>query len=114
MSNFTFNGAAYRLIIPALNQSAPAPEPGDPGAWVHIPYGGNKFETDGTTLQTIWSPEGGIMIMSSADYATFNTLRRRFGTLTTPWGTFRARLARLNVVPYDDDTYRGTATWEWA
>jgi hypothetical protein len=112
--NFDYGGGAYRLIVPAMNQRAPKPHTEAVGMWVHTPFGGNKWITDGANLHTTWTPQGGIVIVSEDDYAVFDELRNRFANLTTPWGTFYARLARLEVAPHTDGSYRGSVSFEWA
>lgn len=113
--NFSYSSATYRLIIPSLNVLCPEPSPGDPGEWVHVPHGGNKFETDGSVLHTIWTPDGGIVIPNPDHYPIFRSLLRRFAPLQTKWGTFNARLAKLDVRYHSDDgSFRGSVTWEWA
>jgi hypothetical protein len=114
MAAFTFNSGDFYLIVPALNQSAPQPRPATGGQWVHIPYGGNRYEWDGSFEHTVWSPQGGIKILDATSYSLFAAKYGRFATLTTPWGTFSARLASFDqMVPYDDGSYRGPVTFEW-
>lgn len=113
----TFGGTAgrWRFIVPAANQRAPRPRSATTGQWLHVPFGGNKFVTDGSHLHTILQPQGGIVVVDDAAYAIFEGLYDRFGALVIPkWGTFTARLAQLDVVPYADGSFRGAVTWEWA
>lgn len=115
-SYLTFGGASFRLLIPAVNQLAPRPRPALPGQWLNIPYGGSRFERpEGATLQTVWTPAGGILIPTTDDYTTIEALYGRFASLVTRWGTFNARLAQLDVGYFSNDgSYRGPASWEWA
>lgn len=112
--NLTFAGAQFRLLLPAANQRAPRPRPASTAAWVHIPYGGNKHETDNSLLHTVWTPQGGILIVDEAAYATFEAFYQRFASLMTPWGTLSAKLAQLEVARFDDGSYRGPVSFEWA
>ena len=111
---FTFGGAKYILLIPAINQRAPRARARSRRQWTEIPYGGNKNENGIGRGPTIWTPQGGIAIPDSAAYSTFESLDDQFATLTTPWGTFRAVLTSfVQIVPYDDGSYRGPVTFEW-
>lgn len=115
---FTFGGGGYRLLLPAMNQRAPRPRPATTGQWLHVPYGGanaNVFITDGSKSHTVWAPQGGIIIVDDAAYAIFEGLYDRFGLLITPWhsGGIQARLDQLDVVPFDDGSYRGGCAWSW-
>lgn len=110
---FSFGAGKYRLIVPSLNQGSPRPRPATSGQWIHIPYGGNKFETDGSRLHIVWQPTGGIVIPSAADYAIFDGLYDKFALLITPWGTFNARLDQLDIAPYGDGSFRGACQWSW-
>lgn len=112
--NLLFAGAQFRLMLPAANQYAPRPRPASTGAWLHIPYGGNKFESDNSSLHTVWQPSGGILIVDQAAYTTFEANYQRFASLKTPWGTFNARLDQLEVARFTDGSYRGAAAWSWA
>ena len=111
--NLTYGGAHYRLRLPAANQRAPRPRPASTAAWIHVPYGGNKRESDGTFMHVIWAPQGGILIVDEAAYAVFESLYQRPASLKTPWGIFEAALDQLDVVPFDDGSYRGAAAWSW-
>lgn len=112
---FSFGGGLYKLIVPERNQRVPRPRAGTTGAWVHIPYSTrNLWESDAGRLHTVWTPDGGIVIPTPADYAIFEGLYDRFGSLITPWGTVNARLDTLDVAEYTDGTFRGACAWSWS
>lgn len=113
--NFTFAGAAYRLIVPAMNQRAPTPRARLRRQWVEHPFGPNRNVGPSNKYgPTIWSPQGGIVIVSQSAYTTFQSRYGQVGNLVTPFGTFTAILTQLDVVPHTDGSYRGSVTWEWA
>jgi hypothetical protein len=116
---FTFNGGRWRPLLQNSFEKSPIPMAAANGAWLHIPYGGNLYETDGGNLQTtysltIWIPAV-VDGVPSNDYTLIKAKYLRFGSLTTPFGSQNARLATLNVhYVYRDQTWVGEATWEWA
>jgi len=71
--------------------------------------------TTSGTMQTVWQPAGGIVIVDAFAYAVFEGLYHRFGQLKTPWHSagIQARLDTLEVTPYDDGTWRGTVQFSW-
>lgn len=112
----SFGGGQFLLILPDRNLWAPRPQPAQAGGWTHVPFGGNVWETDSSSLQTTWQIEGGIKIRGAADYDTMRALAGRFAPLVTPWGTFNARLQpeTFKLSRHDDGSYRGQAVFEWA
>lgn len=121
-TNLSFGAGQFRLLLQSDRLRAPRPRPATGGLWVHVPYGGNKYEWDGTFEHTVWTPSGGILIPTPDDwtggvntnYTAIEALYGRTAALVTPWGTFTARLAQLDVARSNDDSYEGAASWEWA
>lgn len=120
---FTFNGAKYRFVLPDIAVWAPRPKEEDDAEWVHIPYaiGAHNYLSAGEGKMPVqWSPPGGIVVPTPADYTIFrDSAGNDFFTLTVPWGTETARLlpgSLVGLIPQGRTTishYIGSVTWEW-
>ena len=115
--SFRFGGGRYRPVIDAWQVYTPVPVSGSMGEWTHVPYGGNVFETDGSSLHTTWTVR--VQIMDSEDYRLFRINWHKFADLTAPaeifTGTKRARLSNWSNMQFQprNGSWIGEVVFEW-
>lgn len=110
---FTFGSARFTLSMQDRRLLVPIPRRPLVGEWVHIPYGSNVFEGDGTRLHCSWQPV--IELLTDDDYQALLALDGRVAHLTKPDGNVMALLRECGNLQYrlKDGAWVGAVTWEW-